>query len=177
MPDHNNPESRFIRTVTEERWTSLFPALEELSQAKIGHRLFSCSIFRKDVGAKWVAARVYTSDEVNYPTSGLKEIAPTRWTDTVITKRKAFLANNVEGFSDVFSDHEKIAGMGLGSVVNLPVVLCGQFIGTVNLLHDAGYYSDRRSSLLQDLVLPSLLTFRLSAETAEIGQSLAPAPC
>ena len=173
MPDHIDPVSRFIRTATEEHWTSLFPALEELSQAMIGHRLFSCSIFRKDDGAKWVAARIYTSDEENYPTSGQKEIVPTRWTDTVIIRRNVFLANSAEAFSDVFADHEKIASMGLGSVVNLPVTFCGQFLGTVNLLHETGYYSDLRASELKNLVLPSLLTFQLSAETAEVTRYIA----
>ncbi|MCE0507313.1 GAF domain-containing protein [Roseivivax sp. GX 12232] len=163
-----DPLTQFADVVAGKGWTSLFPALEKHSQATIGHILFSCSVFRKAPGANWVAARVYSNDEKNYPTSGLKEIVPTRWTELVISQGKTFVANSVEQFSDVLADHVKIESMGLGSVVNLPVVVCGQFIGTVNLLHEAGYYTGARVSDLSTLTLPALLSFQLSELPADL---------
>lgn len=160
------PYERFANAVRNDGWTSLFPALEELCQAYVGHRLFSCSIFRMNGPESGVAARIYTNDPVNYPLSGLKEIVPNRWTRQVISERKIFVANTVEGFSDVFPDHEIIASLGLGSVVNLPIILRGSFIGTVNMLHEAGHYTQERLARLDQLALPALLTFEVSPEAA-----------
>ncbi len=164
MSDDLAPLQSFEETVRTTRWTSLFPALEELCRASIGHKLFSCSIFRMDRAESGVAARIYTNDPKNYPLSGLKEIIPNRWTDRVISQRKIFVANSVDGFSDVFPDHDLIASLGLGSVVNLPLFLRGSFIGTVNMLDSAGYYSAARLAHIDRLLLPALLTFEMSPE-------------
>lgn len=111
-----------------------------------------------------VAARVFSSDTINYPISGLKDIVPNRWSDIVINRQDIFVANSVSGFSDVFPDHQLIASLGLGSVVNLPVILRGKFVGTVNILHEAGYYTEQRIQGLGRLRLPSALAFVLSNE-------------
>ncbi|WP_116087490.1 GAF domain-containing protein [Tropicimonas sp. IMCC34011] len=168
MLDAADPLNQFTDVVAAEGWTSLFPALEEFSQAKIGHILFSCSVFQKASGTTWVAARVYSNDEENYPTSGLKEILPTRWTELVIAERKTFVANSVAEFADVLADHAKIESLGLGSVVNLPIFYRGEFVGTVNLLHKPGYYTESREAKIPTLVLPSLLAFQASKEAKEV---------
>ena len=172
MLDAADPLTRFTDAVAVESWTSLFPALEDFSQAKIGHILFSCSVFQKGSGTNWVAARVYSNDEENYPTSGLKEIWPTRWTELVIAERETFVANSVAEFADVLADHAKIESMGLGSVVNLPIVFCGEFVGTVNLLHKPGYYTKSREAKIPELILPSLLAFQASKETRKQIKSI-----
>ncbi|WP_306045654.1 GAF domain-containing protein [Nioella sp. MMSF_3534] len=166
MLDHFPPLQRFSEVVRKDQWTSLFPELERLCQDVVGHRLFSCSVFRMNSTEGGVAARIYTSDQKNYPVSGLKTIIPNRWTDIVIMQREVFVANSVEGFSDVFPDHEFIESLGLGSVVNIPVMLRGDFIGTVNMLHEAGFYTRSRLESLERLNLPSLLAFSLSPEAA-----------
>lgn len=164
MHDGNAPLERFARTVRSDGWTNLFPALEDLCQACIGHRLFSVSEFRMTGPESGVAARIYTSDPDNYPVSGLKEIVPNRWTDLVIRGRGVFVANSVEGFSDVFPDYETIAALGLGAVINLPVVLGGEFIGTVNLLHAPGHYIDERLVQLDQVALPAVLSFAIERD-------------
>lgn len=164
MPDLSAPVRKFGETAATEDWTSLFPALDRLSQDLVGHRLFSCSAFRMRSDEDGVAARIYSSDEANYPTSGLKEIVPNRWTDHVIRGRRVFVANSVAGFEDVFPDHAFIASLGLGSVINLPVILKGAFIGTVNLLHETGYYTDKRLARLDHVTLPALLAFALYSD-------------
>ena len=40
----------------------------------------------------------------------------------------------------VFADHELILSLGCGSVLNLPVTENNQTLGTINLLHEAGWY-------------------------------------
>lgn len=168
MPDLTTPLGLFRDTVRNGGWTTLFPALEDLCRATVGHLLFSCSQFRMSGPQQGVAARIYSSDAVSYPVSGLKDIVPNRWTETVIGRRETFVANSVDGFADVFPDHELIASLGLGSVVNLPLVLRGDFFGTVNLLHQPGHFTDARLTCLDQLVLPSILAFQLSIPAADL---------
>lgn len=78
----------------------------------------------------------------------------------VLNQHQTFVANTVEEFSDVFPDHQKIAALGLGSVVNLPVILCGALLGTVNFLHEKHYYSPARVALVQHLSLPATIAFQ-----------------
>ena len=47
---------------------------------------------------------------------------------------------NAEDIRSNFSDHELILGLGLESVMNVPVRILGRTIGTMNLLHHADYY-------------------------------------
>lgn len=166
MLDESPLFKRFGDAAQASGWSTLFPALEDLYQDAIGHRLFSCSIFRMSGLQSGVAARIYSNDLVHYPLSGLKEIVPNRWTEQVIARREIFVANSVAGFSDVFPDHALIASLGLGSVVNVPIVLRGDFVGTVNLLHEAGYYTPERLAPLDSLTLPALLAFGLVDEAA-----------
>jgi hypothetical protein len=165
VPDTSPPLARFETAARSAGWTSLFPALQDLCQATIGHRLFSCSSFCMDGPQSGVAARVHTSDAVHYPQSGLKEIQRNRWTEQVVARHQVFVANDVAGFADVFPDHDLIASLGLGSVVNLPVILRGAFIGTVNMLHEPGYYTAERLRALPSLGVPALLAFSVAAET------------
>lgn len=160
MPEHY---ATFVDAVRSPCTPSLFSALEQYCAGTIGHLLFSCSEFQLDEAGNGVAARVYSSDEENYPISGLKEIVANRWTTIVIDRHETFVANSIEGIQDVFPDHEKIASLGLGSVINLPVVLQGQLLGTVNMLHEAGYYTDDRLARVNDLYLPSLTAFQSAA--------------
>lgn len=160
MPDPEpDPMSDYARTLRTAAGDGAFAALDRLCQAIIGHRLFSCSRFEMDGQGGGTAARIYTSDEANYPTSGLKEVVPNRWTRIVIDRHDTFVANTVEGFSDVFPDHVLIASLGLGSVVNLPVVLSGSLLGTVNILHEAGHFTPDRMAALGQLEVAAQLAF------------------
>jgi hypothetical protein len=42
----------------------------------------------------------------------------------------------------VFFDHELILSLGCASVLNVPVVWDARTLGTINLLHEAGWYDE-----------------------------------
>ena len=123
----------------------LFAGLHEICDAILGARLFTCSRFNLAAGK---AERIYTNDEDAYPLTGLKDIVPNRWTRIVLDDKQPFLSETIDGLRDVFPDHEKIESLGLGAAINLPVIVCGNVLGTANLLDvDHKYTEDDRRHL------------------------------
>jgi hypothetical protein len=51
----------------------------------------------------------------------------------------------------VFFDHELIRSLGCESVLNIPVVWAGRTLGTINLLHRAGWYDEAQLPLAETL--------------------------
>jgi len=60
----------------------------------------------------------------------------------------------------VFFDHELILSLGCASVLNVPVVWDGRTLGTINLLHEAGWYDETDvpvGQLFAVLAIPALV--------------------
>ncbi|GGB09553.1 GAF domain-containing protein [Allosediminivita pacifica] len=133
-----------------------FDALCALTKATVGAKLFTVMTSDTD---SMVARRAYTDDAVNYPTSGEKPIVLNRWFDQVLTRQLAFVSNTLADIDTVFPDAELIGKLGCGSVVNLPLIIGGKVVATMNILHEEGYYIPERVTLLHD-------TLRLPATAA-----------
>lgn len=119
----------------------------------LGTLLFTVTLL--DVAAD-LARRAYTSHPVEYPTSGTKPITRDGWYDHVIEGRHSFVANTPAEFVRYFVDHALITSLGLGSCMNIPVIGdLGQVVGTVNLLADAGHFTQTRQASYQTLVTKS----------------------
>lgn len=134
----------------------LFHALQDIYDGLLGVELFTCSRFDMVAGK---AERIYTSNPSAYPLTGLKDIVPNRWTETVIDARQPFLGRRIADLKDVFPDHEKIAAMGLGSAINAPVFVSNRFLGTVNLLHRDDHYSEQSLADLPKAQLATAIAF------------------
>jgi hypothetical protein len=117
---------------------AIFRAVETLSAAVIGHRLFT--IMRFDPGRAEVE-RVHSSLPAVYPVGGRKAKRDTAWSDHTLRDMKVFRASGAEAIRAAFEDHATILSLGLASVLNIPLVLGGRCIGTMNLLHEAGWYT------------------------------------
>ena len=64
----------------------------------------------------------------------------------------------------VFPDFELIRSLGCESALNLPVVVAGRVIGTVNLLHEEGYYTDERVAAAANLLPYATIAFLAASE-------------
>tara|TARA_B110000438_G_C15576822_1_gene547815 strand:- start:315 stop:800 length:486 start_codon:yes stop_codon:yes gene_type:complete len=148
--------NRFSDLASDATSSQLFAELHSMCDTLVGVKLFTCSSFDFVTGK---AERIYTSDPEAYPLTGLKNIVPNRWTELVIDSRKPFLAKNISELRDIFSDHEKIEDLGLGAAINLPIFLSNRLLGTLNLLHENGYYSELDVRLLRMAALPAIVTF------------------
>jgi hypothetical protein len=157
----SSSEARFVAAVSEARTSaSGWKALEDLAQSIVGHKLFT--VMTVDMAAG-LARRAYSNQPAAYPVSGTKPINHDRWFDIVHAQRRTFVANSIEDIATVFPDHELIASLGCGSVVNLPVVLQDDLVATINLLDAAGHYTpDRVAAAEAELAIPARLCCALA---------------
>jgi len=136
---------------------SVCHALENLTKEVIGHRLFT--VMRFD-SARSEVQRIHSNMPAAYPAGGRKQKKATRWADRVLGEMKVFRGTGPSDIVSAFDDHETILGLGLGSVLNIPVVFEGRCVGTMNLLHQTGWYraeDERIGLLLAPFLIPVLL--------------------
>ncbi len=138
--------------------TRLYQALEKVTASLVGHQLFTLLyVDGQDV------ARVYSNRPDEYPVSGRKTMGETEWGRLVLKERQPYLGRDRAGIRWAFFDHALIEGMGLGSVINIPVIYDGEAIGTMNLLDAEHHYGDAHVApvaRLAPLLVPAFLEAR-----------------
>ena len=133
----------------------LFTRLDMLVQERVGARLFT--VMAVDV-ERGTARRLYTNLPGAYAEGGEKPISPGPWFDRVLLMRDIFVANTHEEIAAVFPDAEQIRAAGCESCINIPVEVGGVVLGTLNLLHRAGYYTPERVTAAEALKLAGAVT-------------------
>jgi hypothetical protein len=111
--------------------------------------------------------RIHSSDPVAYPLGGRKPVGTDAWSEQVIGRRLCFFANEPSGFQPYFADHDFIVSLGLGAVINVPVVDGARLYGTLNFLDRAGTY--QRDVLPSCLELAALAVPAFRAHEARHG--------
>jgi GAF domain-containing protein len=86
--------------------------------------------------------RIYSSNPRAYPVGGRKQKQGTPWGEQVLDRGEVFIARDRAELRAAFADHELIFSLGIGSIMNVPVMLHGRCRGIVNLSHDAGRYGE-----------------------------------
>ncbi len=148
--------AHFIEVAENGSSDDIFEQLDRLAQAEAGAIIFTCSTFDP---ATRRAKRVYTNHPKHYPLSGLKDIRPGPWTEQVLDGGETFVANTIGDIAEVFPDHETIASLGCGSVVNVPIKLASSILGTINLLDKPGHYTAERVDRILDLKPAATIAF------------------
>jgi hypothetical protein len=116
-----------------------FRALDVALDAVLGHKLFTVLLHHE---ATRESERLYTNQPAAYPVGGRKPLRDTAWGRRVIGERRVFIGRTVADIQEHFPDHALIASLGCAAVLNLPVVWNDRLLGTVNLLHEEGWYDD-----------------------------------
>jgi hypothetical protein len=135
----------------------IFGAVESLSSEVIGHTLFT--IMRFDAAASEVE-RVYSSNPAVYPVGGRKQKKNTPWAQRVLGEGRVFRATDRDAVRQAFDDHETIFGLGIGSMLNVPIAFAGRCFGTMNLSNVDGWFTaedERTGLLLGTFIAPALL--------------------
>ena len=136
---------------------SVFTAVANTADLCIGHKLLT--VLRLDPKTLEVE-RLYTTNPTAYPTQGTKPMRNTWWGEHVLIQGQPYVGYSADDIRGHFADHEVILGLGLRSILNVPVRFEGRTLGTVNLLHDEAFYSEAHigtGKLLGALLVPTLL--------------------
>lgn len=108
-------------------------------KATVGYKFYS--VLQTLPGEKEVK-RIYTTGPDIYPVGGRKPIVADAYSARVRGEKKPFLGRTMTEIAPLFTDHETLSRLGLGSVMNLPIVFRGKVLGTVNLLDGEGRYHE-----------------------------------
>lgn len=117
----------------------LWAALDAALGAVIGHKLFTVLRFHADTRE---SERCYTNQPVAYPVGGRKTFNESPWSRRVFGERRPYIGRTAKDIQTVFFDHALIASLGCDAVLNVPVAYDGRVLGTLNLLHEAGWYGE-----------------------------------
>jgi transcriptional regulator with GAF, ATPase, and Fis domain len=124
-------------------------ALDAALAAAVGHRLFTVLVLDE---ARGVSRRFHTSRPDAYPAGGEKPIRrASELYRLVVQQGIARFCRDREDIVRAFPDHDLILSLGCESAVNVPVRWDGRTLGALNLLHEAGHYSEAQ--------LPALSVF------------------
>ena len=111
-------------------------SIGEEAQRRFGWKLFTAMRYLPSGEVE----RVHTSNPDAYPLAGRKPRRDTPWSRQVLVRGEPFYANDAAGVRFAFEDAEKILGLGLGAVMNVPVKSDDRVLGTLNFLREAGGY-------------------------------------
>ena len=130
----------------------------------VGVTLFTIMRLNREKG---VAERIFSNMPEAYPAGGEKQMEPNKWTEIVEEREQTFVANTIEEIAEVFGDHELIQSLGCESVMNVPINIRGQVVGTLNCLNVAGHYTPERVAASEALKLPGALAFLMAQQAEE----------
>ena len=120
------------------------------AQRRFGWKLFTAMRYLPSGEVE----RVHTSDPQAYPLAGRKPRRDTAWSRQVLVRGEPYYANDEAGIRAAFEDAEKILGLGLGAVINVPVKDGEHVLGTLNFLRETGGY--RREHIEDALAIAAL---------------------
>jgi GAF domain-containing protein len=145
------------RVASDPEPTLLYAAADGLVQEVIGHKLFTLMRVHEQTSE---VERFYSSNTAAYPVGGRKAKAGTPWSRVVLDRGEVFVARTAQEVRDAFTDYELIFSLDIGSIMNVPLSVAGRRLGTMNISHEAGWFTDedaRVGRLIAAFVAPSLL--------------------
>lgn len=143
-----------------------FETLHEFAERLVGAKLFTVMRFDYRNGH---GRRIYSNMPDAYPVSGTKPVNRTDWATQVLKQARIFVANKAEAFAPFFADHELLTSIGCHSVVNVPIAVGGEVIGTINCLNEADFYTEEKVRAAEALRLPGAACLLLNEVNARGG--------
>ena len=115
-------------------------------------------------GAKLVTLMTVDESGAERLWSNMPNVYPVNesyWSDVVMRDQQTFVANTIDKIAEVFPDHPLILSLGCESVMNLPIIVAGQVMGTINCLDGPGYWTAARLEQAEELRLPGAAAYLL----------------
>ena len=109
--------------------TAVLQAILSIAAERMNVIMFSAS--RCHV-ASLELERLYSSDSGAYPVGLMKSKRGTSWARHVIQNRQVFVGEGPLEMAAAFDDQDKMASLGLRSIINVPMTLPGGELGVLN---------------------------------------------
>lgn len=163
MPDIGLEDLTRIQSLTAADATASYRAIDALAARVFEHRLFTVT---RSLNETKEVERVYTSNPKAYPVGGRKQKQDTEWGAQVLDRGEPLICHNKADIERVFADHALILSLGIGGMVNVPVLFGGRSMATMNVSHATDRFSDSDLPTLRTLAA-LLLPLVLGGATAE----------
>ena len=134
-----------------------FSAVGEVLMRHVGYGLYT--ITHVLPGGREVE-RLHSTNHAAYAVGGRKPVQQNAFRDQLFGAQKAFLGRKPADFAPYFPDHEFIVSLGLGSVINVPLIFDGAALGSVNILDREDAYDEAhvdKATAIARMVVPALL--------------------
>lgn len=134
-----------------------FRAVDALVQKAFGHKLLTVLRYLPETVE---VERLYSSHPDTYPLGGRKQKQGTAWGEQVLDRGEIYICADPADIERTFSDHALIFGLGVGGMMNVPILFAGRCLGTLNISHEAGRFAQSdapTARLLASLLVPLLL--------------------
>ncbi len=157
MPDPALEDLLRIQALTARDTTAAYRATDALAERLFEHALFTVT---RSLHATKQVERVYSSNPAAYPVGGRKQKQDTEWGATVLDRGEPLICHGPADIRRVFADHALILSLGIGGMVNVPVLFGGRSVATLNICHAADRFGpgDLPSlRVLAALLLPLVL--------------------
>lgn len=138
-----------------------FRAVCDMAAEIVGVKLFTMLTIDQTAG---LLRRSFSNMPDAYPAGGTKKMADTRITDLMLNERMPVLSDGADAVRESFYDHELIFSLGCESCLNVPVVVADEVIGSVNMLHAAGHYTQERITAASALIVPAATAFLIERQ-------------
>lgn len=122
-------------------------------------RFRQCSIFRY-IHATAEVERIYSTSLGSHPPGGRKRIADYPHNQAVLARGEIYVAGDRDAVARTYRDFERIFALGVTSIMNVPVRHGGRNLGALNLMGEAGWYTEAcfpTARAVAGLLAPTLL--------------------
>jgi len=171
------------RVMTQHDWAQMLAATaqpdggasalalcRDVTVRLVGARLFTVMVYDP---ATQLQRRIFTDNAAAYPVSGEKPLSVGPWSEAIIDKQVPFVGNSLAELAVVFPDHALIGSLGLGSVLNVPIVIEGAVRSVFNMLHEPDYFTPERVATAL-MLRPAYALASLAAILAETSAQTPP---
>lgn len=130
-----------------------FEAIEAIAARRLGANLVTA--MRYDAPNATVE-RLYSSNPAAYPVGGKKLKRDSDWSRQVLVEKRVLLCAGDEAIRAAFDDHAVIFGLGIHSILNVPLVSGSRCLGTLNVSRGGTHWSDEDIALVRVLGMAAL---------------------
>jgi hypothetical protein len=109
--------------------------------------------------------RIHSSDFVSYPVGGRKRIADYPTNQSVLARGEVYIAKGRDDIRGTYKDFDKIFGLGVTSIMNVPVRFCEKNVGAFNLFGEEGQFGEAQAAdarVLAGLMVPVVMGFEMT---------------